>query len=817
MGIEQLVNGIGGSATPVIREELRSLSRERDAEILAAGLVQLGERAIQRRDFQSAGVIFQYLSDPPAEAGPLPMAYRDRARHALAAMRGEGSFGSRFEFTSRQFVHELTNPSTLVAMTGAQALFGVTRMALWSRLAASPGANLLTRVAGAELISGLGAFALEAPAFVGIHRGWNAAFGNSSAGESPALAREIGSTYLMLGALRSFGWAGRQAFNRLHGVDAFGRTTRLTGVSGLSAKLFPQAAMLGGIYLSQRLENRPGHSSFADSLLTLLQFNITGEMASRMLGPRWAVMQSRLEPPRRPIRLSLFPEAVTAEGIRIRIPEDPYAEARANHSLMMAGDPGDNSSGKPRSGIPPRAPSPSHAGESRLLRMQVERMIENILPEYFENLDRLPSDHFPLDARERAFIDRQIREYLDEAGLKKFPPGDASVERQKSQIWERALSGNPDGPRLVSELYSEIEAAQSRLNQVEFADGTRYVPSTLKWSRELSRLMDRSVFFFDDTTRITGSFKERGAIVQALRARDDGVMHLVTASHGNHGLAVALAANRLGMRSTIVLPHTTPLVKIEALKNLGATVITTHEQPWRGYEESRDWGLRYTFERNFILERTLDLTEIVRYIHGFEDVIPGQGVAGLEIVEQINSLPAEMPRRFRNATFLVPMGGGGLAAGVATAVKRHFPESRIIGVASDQAPALHSSLINGERAEIFVNEKGLCDSGIGLSIPGKRPFGILREVLDASMTVSDPRVGEAMRLLHRYEGMTVEGSAATGLAALLDPRFPALSPDPKTPIVLYLSGRNIDPPRHAAVMEGREAFLPGGVLHGEKP
>ncbi|MDL1872329.1 pyridoxal-phosphate dependent enzyme, partial [Deltaproteobacteria bacterium PRO3] len=249
---------------------------------------------------------------------------------------------------------------------------------------------------------------------------------------------------------------------------------------------------------------------------------------------------------------------------------------------------------------------------------------------------------------------------------------------------------------------------------------------------------------------------------------------------------------------------TTPQGKQERLRGLGATVVTTGEQPWRGYEEARDWALRYVFERNLYLQRSFDIEGALRYVHGFEDVIPGQGVAGFEILEGMRALPESVRERLARATFLLPTGGGGLTAGVGTVLRRHLPEARVIAVVSAEAPALHFSLIEGRRSEVYLNEKGLCDSGIGLTIPGARPFELIREGLHGSLAVGDAWVGEAMRRIHRHEGLVVEGSAATGLAAVLSGRLPELGLDPKNPVVTILTGSNIDPARHAGVMRGAE-------------
>jgi threonine dehydratase len=140
---------------------------------------------------------------------------------------------------------------------------------------------------------------------------------------------------------------------------------------------------------------------------------------------------------------------------------------------------------------------------------------------------------------------------------------------------------------------------------------------------------------------------------------------------------------------------------------------------------------------------------------------------------------------------------------LATVLKAELPQARVIGILSEEAPAMHVSLIDRQRSEVFLNEKGLCDSGIGLTIPGARPFRLLSELLDGSLPVSDAGVGEAMRRIYHHEGLRLEGGAATGLAAVLSGRLPELGIGPETPIITVLTGGNIDSSRHADVLAGR--------------
>ena len=139
-------------------------------------------------------------------------------------------------------------------------------------------------------------------------------------------------------------------------------------------------------------------------------------------------------------------------------------------------------------------------------------------------------------------------------------------------------------------------------------------------------------------------------------------------------------------------------------------------------------------------------------------------------------------------------------------LRRHLPNARVVAVASEEAPALHFSLMADQRSEVFLNEKGLCDSGIGLTIPGARPFRLLQELLHGSMAVSDIHVAEAMRRIYQHEGLVVEGGAATGLAAVLSGRLSPFAADPRAPLVTIVTGGNIDPSRHAEVLAARKVL-----------
>ncbi|HEX5034057.1 MAG TPA: pyridoxal-phosphate dependent enzyme, partial [bacterium] len=409
----------------------------------------------------------------------------------------------------------------------------------------------------------------------------------------------------------------------------------------------------------------------------------------------------------------------------------------------------------------------------------------------------------PWNETYRREVEGEMRRYLNEEGLPSYALKHEKVQRYLGQVWRNSREpGAPFSPEAQAML-AEIGAARVFLRDFRFADGSSFTASPFLRSEGISAELGRDFYFLSDVGRTTGSFKERGALVEVRKAALNGILHVVTASHGNHGLAVALAAQKLGLRSTVVIPDTTPQIKVKRLRSLGATVVSTGEKPWRGYEEARDWALQYVFERNLHLRERLEFDPVARFIHGFEDVIPGQGVTAYEILEAMKRLPEAQRESLSRAAFLIPTGGGGLAAGLATVLKSELPQARVIGVLSEEAPAMHLSLIDGRRSEVFLNAKSLCDSGIGLTIPGARPFRLLSELLDGSLPVSDAWVGKAMRRIYGHEGLKVEGGAATGLAAVLSGRLSELGVAPETPVVTVFTGGNIDSSRHADVMAGR--------------
>jgi threonine dehydratase len=281
-------------------------------------------------------------------------------------------------------------------------------------------------------------------------------------------------------------------------------------------------------------------------------------------------------------------------------------------------------------------------------------------------------------------------------------------------------------------------------------------------SETFSRRADREVHLKAENLQRTGAFKVRGAVnkIATLTERERSV-GVVAASAGNHGQAVAWAARQAGIRARIFVPQAAPMAKVEACRNYGAETIMVGEL----FEEAMTAALAEVEETG------------ATFVHPFEDpvVIAGQGTIGLELAEQVSS--AE--------TVLVPVGGGGLASGIAIALRAVKPGVRIVGV---QAGLSGFTIADG----IFVKH------------PGELTMRILEDLLDDMVDVSDEEISEAMVLLLERAKLVVEGAGAVGVAALL-----AGKAGGSGPATAVLSGGNIDATllisvmRHGLTLAGR--------------
>ena len=297
------------------------------------------------------------------------------------------------------------------------------------------------------------------------------------------------------------------------------------------------------------------------------------------------------------------------------------------------------------------------------------------------------------------------------------------------------------GPTLT-----EIEAARRGL-----ADVARVTP--VYGSETFSRLVGRDVHLKAENLQRTGSFKVRGAYNRISRlTAEERAAGVVAASAGNHGQAVAWAAREAGIPAAIFVPQDAPMAKVEACRNYAAAT----ELVGATFEDALAAALAYADETG------------ATFVHPYEDetVVGGQGTIRLELADQVPEVE----------TVLVPVGGGGLAAGIALALRAVKPDVRIVGV------------------EVQRDRYTIAD-GIAVKRPGEFTSSILNDALEELVAVSDEEISEAIVLLLERAKLVVEGAGAVGVAALLAGRVRGSGP-----AVAVLSGGNIDPTKLISVM-----------------
>ena len=285
-------------------------------------------------------------------------------------------------------------------------------------------------------------------------------------------------------------------------------------------------------------------------------------------------------------------------------------------------------------------------------------------------------------------------------------------------------------------------------------------------SRWLEGVLGAPVHLKCENLQRTGSFKIRGAYVRiAGLSADERARGVVAASAGNHAQGVALAAALLGASATVFMPRGATIPKEQATRAYGATV----RYEGTNVDEALVAALAYADETGAV------------FIHPFDhpDIIAGQGTVGLELVEQVPDL----------ASVVVPCGGGGLLAGVATAVKALRPDVRVVGVQAEGAACYPPSLAAGQ-PETLASMRTMAD-GIAIGRPGEVPFAAVSELVDEVVTVGEESLSRALLLLAERAKQVVKPGGAAAVAALLDhPDGVDLFPGPS---VAVLSGGNIDP------------------------
>lgn len=300
----------------------------------------------------------------------------------------------------------------------------------------------------------------------------------------------------------------------------------------------------------------------------------------------------------------------------------------------------------------------------------------------------------------------------------------------------------------------DVYAARTQLTGV--AHRTDLVPSRMLSDET------RKVYLKTESLQPTGSFKVRGAYIKiANLSEEERKRGVIASSAGNHAQGVALAAKNFGIPATIVMPEGAPLAKLSATRALGAKVV----QHGATFDDAYEKSLELQKESGAVL------------VHAFNDplVVSGQGTVGLEILEDLPDVD----------TIVVPVGGGGLIAGIAVAVKALRPEVRIIGVEAAGAASMMASIKAGHI--VGLTRANTIADGIAVKKPGEITFNICKELVDEFVTVDDDEIAQTILYLMERCKMVAEGAGAASVAAIMGQKFHCYGK-----VAAVLSGGNID-------------------------
>lgn len=314
--------------------------------------------------------------------------------------------------------------------------------------------------------------------------------------------------------------------------------------------------------------------------------------------------------------------------------------------------------------------------------------------------------------------------------------------------------------------WHDIQAARERLGRAIYRTPCPH-------SLTLSRLCGCQTYFKLENLQMTGSFKERGALNKLLllseAERQAGV---IAASAGNHAQGVAWHATRLGIHSTIVMPVPTPLIKVTNTRDLGGEVILHGAN----YDEALVHATALAAQRG------------LTFVHAFDDdaVMAGQGTIALELLEEETAFDA----------VVVPVGGGGLISGIATAIKETRPEIQVIGV----EPSHYASMLAGMKAgePVEIQTQPTIADGLAVKRTGVKTLAVVQRYVDEIVTVTEGEIASAILKLLEIEKTVVEGAGAAGLAAVLFQKIKGLA---GKNVVMILCGGNIDPTLLSRIIE----------------
>jgi threonine dehydratase len=312
---------------------------------------------------------------------------------------------------------------------------------------------------------------------------------------------------------------------------------------------------------------------------------------------------------------------------------------------------------------------------------------------------------------------------------------------------------------------AEIHAAMGRIRDAIYL-------SPCARSENFSQLTGNSVYLKLDNLQRTGAFKERGALNKLLTlTADERSRGVIAASAGNHAQGVAYHAGRHGIRAQICMPLTTPLIKVSATKSYGAEVILHGAN----YDEACEEAVRRSQQFG------------MTFVHPFDDevVIAGQGTMGLEILQQVPDIEA----------VIAPIGGGGLIAGVACAIKETSPKVRIIGVQPARLPSMKVAIAEGH--PVTLSPAATIADGIAVRRAGEKTLPLIQKYVDDIVTVDEEEIANAILLLLEREKTLAEGAGAAAIAALIN-RKTALA---GKKVAVLVCGGNIDVSLLSRIME----------------
>ncbi|MGD2145572.1 MAG: threonine/serine dehydratase [Anaerolineae bacterium] len=318
---------------------------------------------------------------------------------------------------------------------------------------------------------------------------------------------------------------------------------------------------------------------------------------------------------------------------------------------------------------------------------------------------------------------------------------------------------------VLESLKCAVEEAQPRI-----APHVRRTP--LQQSEWLSHACGCRVFLKLENLQHTGSFKVRGAFNSLLSLEQgEGQRQVVTGSSGNHGIAVAYAASRLGLRATVFAPETMSAAKADAIKRYGAQICSGGAESGEAERQARDYAERQ--EIPFISPYNNPL------------VVAGQGTIGAEILDQLPTVGA----------IFAPVGGGGLISGIAGYLKAHLRRLSVMGCQPSNSPAMAEAVVAGRAVETSILPT-LSDGTAGRLEPGAITIKLCQSLVDTFTLVSEAAIREALRGFAEAEHMVIEGAAAVPVAALLDSHGPYRGQD----VVVVISGANISRPDLATAL-----------------